>query len=157
MKFKGIILTILLLTGICILSIKVCQLELKKRAIKKDLIELSNIKYGLFSIDDWKEILANIITKKIKEFNLDDANKEALRQEITKLLTQQIDILEHRFKEKQSQSIIGLLQGTVVEFTGIFDQIKKDIPYYTRGIIDFVNDPRTKVDLRAYVLKKLND
>ena len=56
MKNKGLLFNILLLTGILYLTITVYLNETKKRQIKEDLIELSMIKYGLFNVDEWKEI-----------------------------------------------------------------------------------------------------
>ena len=34
--------------------------------MKEDLIELSKVKYGLFNVDEWKKVLARIITKKLR-------------------------------------------------------------------------------------------
>ena len=69
MTSKRLTITTLLLTGICYLSIVVYRTETERQKIKEDLIELSKIKYGLFSVDEWKKILSDIITKKIEEFN----------------------------------------------------------------------------------------
>jgi hypothetical protein len=157
MKIKGIIIPILLLLIVFILSIIVCQSEIEKRAIKKDFIELSNIKYGIFSIDEWKEIIAIIITKKIKEYNLDGVNRVQLRQKVSVFLAQQIDKYEVSYYEERSHTFSGFLQATVADVTNIFGHIKKQIPNTTDDILNFINDPKNRGEIRNYILKKLNE
>jgi len=75
-KIRPILIVLLIIGTIC-LSLLIYQSKRKKREIKEDLIELSNIKYGLFNVDEWKNIATTIITKKIEEFELkgDNAGK----------------------------------------------------------------------------------
>lgn len=155
---RGLIVTILLLTGIVYLSIAVYTIETEKRKIKEDLIELSKIKYGLFSVDEWKRILAEIITKKIEEFNLQGANKEKMRKELEEFLYRQISDLEERYYEEKSQSFFGfLIQNPVTAITGVFGKIKRDIPIFTEGILNFLNDPKNRKAISGYIINKLNE
>ncbi len=108
MKNKGLTITILLLAGIMYLSIIVYQTETEKRKIKEDLMELSKIKYGLFSVDEWKKILATIITKKIEEFNLDGADRLEMKRKISKILHVAINDLKEAFHEENSQKLLVL-------------------------------------------------
>ena len=71
MKKPKLFILFILLGFVIFLSLKVYTTEQKKRNMKEDLIELSKIKYGLFSVDEWKQILASIITKKVGEFNFE--------------------------------------------------------------------------------------
>lgn len=63
------LLIVILLISLCCLSYLIYQTD-QKREVKQDQIELSNIKYGLFNVDEWKKILTNLLTKKIEEFEL---------------------------------------------------------------------------------------
>lgn len=78
--------------------------------MKEDLIELSKIKYGLFSVDEWKQILASIISKKVEEFNFEGSNRDNMRKEISTFLYKQIDQFEQRFREQNSGSIGGFFR-----------------------------------------------
>lgn len=154
---KNILACILLLLVI-FLSYNVYQKEQRKKVFKEDLIELSKIKYGLFNVDEWKKILADIITKKIEEFNLQGANKEKMRKELTAFLSTQIDQLENRYYEEKSKSFWGfLIQNPVTSISGIFGKIKRDIPIFTEGILNFLNDPKNRKAIRGYIIGKLNE
>lgn len=153
-----LILITLVLVSILGLSILVYNKEQQKRKLKEDLIELSKIKYGLFNVDEWKKILADIITKKIEEFNLQGANKEKMRAELTAFLTRQVGELEDRYYEEKSKSFFGfLIQNPVTAISGIFGKIKRDIPIFTEGILDFLNDPKNRKAIRGYIINKLNE
>lgn len=56
---------ILLIFLICLSTIGAHLEDLfsKKKAFEEDRIEVSNIKYGLFNVDEWKIILADLLTK----------------------------------------------------------------------------------------------
>lgn len=157
MKNKGLLITIFLLTGIVFLAATVYKIEIKKRKIKEDLIELSKVKYGLFSVDEWKRILSEIITKKIEDFNLDGANREKMRGEISSFLYRQIDEFEERYYEEKGQTFFGFLQSGVAAVTGTFGELKKNIPTFTEEILDFMNKPKNRKAIREFIIKKLND
>lgn len=147
----------LLLTGILFLTAITYKTEVDKRKVKEDLIELSKIKYGLFSVDEWKRILSEIITKKIEDFNLDAANREKMREEISTFLYKQIDEFEERYYEEKGQTFFGFLQSGVAAVTGTFGELKKNIPTFTEEILDFMNKPKNRRAIREFIIKKLND
>ncbi len=109
MNYRQIIVFILLF-GIVFFSAKVFQLEKEKIHIKADLVELSNIKYGLFSVDEWKVTLAEIITKKIEELNLDGANRGQMRADISKFLHEQVDVFEEAYYEERKRNVEGFFK-----------------------------------------------
>lgn len=157
MKNKGLLITILLLTGISFLGVTVFKTETEKRKTKEDLIELSKIKYGLFSVDEWKRILSDIITKKIEDFNLEGANREKMRDEISTFLYKQINEFEERYYEEKGQTFFGFLQSGVAAVTGTFGELKKNIPTFTEEILNFMNKPKNRKAIREFIIKKLND
>lgn len=135
----------------------VYKTEIEKRKIKEDLIELSKIKYGLFSVDEWKRILSEIITKKIEDFNLEGANREKMRDEISTFLYKQINEFEERYYEEKGQTFFGFLQSGVAAVTGTFGELKKNIPTFTEEILNFMNKPKNREAIREFIVKKLND
>jgi len=148
----GAVLTILLFIGGVMF-----YTNSQKRAIKEDLIELSNIKYGLFNVDEWKDILAEILTKKIKEFELDQTNREELKKKISKFLYNTLTRFERRFYDDNSNSIAGFFKSSVAALTGTFDKMKQEIPIFTNDIVNFIDDPANRDELRNFLIQKLND
>jgi hypothetical protein len=156
MKTNALLLS-MLLGGIVFLSVEVFLLETKKRELKEDLIELSKVKYGLFNVDEWKNVLATVITKKIDDFNLTGTNKEKIRAQVSGFLQRQLNEMEDRFYEENSKTVVGFfVKNSVASLTGIFKRVRKDIPKLTEEILDFLNDPRNKKAIKAYLIDKLN-
>jgi hypothetical protein len=136
---------------------EVYTLEKNKNELKLDLVELSKIGYGLFNVDEWKEVLADVITKKIAEFDLEGTNKQLMKAKIEHFLTKAINEMEVRYYEEKSSSVYGVLQGGVAKLTGTFNQLKKDIPVFTDQILNFLNEKENRKAIRGYFIKKLND
>jgi hypothetical protein len=146
-----------LLVATALLTSVIYKNEHKRQQIKEDLIELSKIKYGLFSVDEWKHLLAGIITKKIGEFNFEGENRAELHVKIEGLLREAVRQLRSDYEKSQSQNMLGFLQSTVLSFTGVFDQIENRIPWFTDQVIDFMNNPENRERIRGYIIMKLNE
>jgi hypothetical protein len=154
--FKTIILLVLIAV-ITFLSVRIYSIENQRRVFKEDVIELSKVKYGIFSVDEWKKILANIISKKVQELNFTGENRTEMRKKITTLLYKIIDDFEVQFREENSRSIGGFLQGIVADLAGGFGRIREKVPTFTETIMDFLNDPKNKKAIRAYIISKMNE
>lgn len=157
MKHVRTIGLVALIAIIGFLSVSIYSIENRRRVLKEDLIELSNVKYGIFSVDEWKKILANIISKKIEELNFTGENKAAMRKKISEFLYRVIDEYEKRYYEQNSRSISGLFKNLATQSLGAFKDIRKNVPHFTEEIMTFLNNPQNKRAIRAYILNKLNE
>lgn len=142
-RFKTITLVILIAV-IGFLSLKIYSIENQRRLLKEDLIELSQVKYGIFSVDEWKRVLANIISKKVEELNFSGENKAAMRKQIAQFLYKVIDEYETRYYEQNSRSFSGILKNLATQSFGAFKDIRKNVPHFTEEILKFLNDPKKK-------------
>jgi hypothetical protein len=129
----------------------------EKREIKEDLIELSNIKYGLFNADEWKKILANIISKKINEFELAGNNRTQMEEKISGFLYKAIGDFEARYNEQNSGDLFGLIKNIGAKALNVFGHLKENIPNFTKQILDFLDDPKNKKALKGYLTNKLDE
>lgn len=157
MRRLPVYLIFLLLSSIIILSWIVSRSEIKRQACKNDLIELNNIRYGLFSVDEWKNMAASIIANKIHEMEFSDENKEVMREKISAFLYELIDGFEERFYEDKSTSLSGIIQSGIVSLTGTFSQLRQDVPVFTEQIIAFLDEPESRETLRAYLSGQLEE
>ncbi|MCD4735042.1 MAG: paraquat-inducible protein A [Bacteroidales bacterium] len=133
--------------------------ETAKREIKKDLVELSNIKYGLFNVDRWKIILADILTKKIESFNIDESNRPELKEKITGFLYEVIDEFELDYKESnRKKSWTGIsYKNMIANVTGVFSSLKEQVPEIAESVLDFLDDPENREKIRQYLHGKLTE
>ncbi|MEL6562543.1 MAG: paraquat-inducible protein A [Bacteroidota bacterium] len=159
MKFlRATIITLLLLSSVWA-SISIYQSSLQARMLKEDQIALSKVKYGLFNVDEWKNLLTNILSKKIDEININEDNQDEMREKISTFLYAAIKEFEVNFKRKNSkEALFGLsFKNGVARTTGIFKRIKEEVPNLTEQTINFINDPENKRRIKLYLTEKLNE
>lgn len=153
---KYILITTLLFILLFTQTVFISQREANKREVKEELIELSMIKYGLFSIDEWKVILAEIISKKIDELDLTAGDREIMRKRISDFLTNTIHELERSYNKQKSKSISGFLQRGVASVTDIFGHLKKQVPSLTQAILEFIEKPDNRAFMKDYIIKTID-
>jgi hypothetical protein len=136
-------------------SLEVYHKEQEKRHLRQDLIELSDIKYGLFNVDEWTSILATVVARKVQDLDLTRSNKEELNKRVSAFLYTTISDFEDRYY-KENRGIGGFFRKGVASVTDIFGAMKKDIPVFTKDIVAFLDDPQNKEQIRAYMLKELS-
>ncbi len=152
---KSIFIALFLLTAFC--SYRIYEVEQEKRQLKSEEIELSHIKYGLFNVDEWKLILADIIDKKIEAFEINKGNEAEIQKKVEGLLNTLIDEVEKLQREKNSKSLGGMLKQLITEVLVDFDEIREEIPTYAKAIIKKLNDPVTKAELKNFVSSKIEE
>lgn len=139
------------------LMVKIYQGENRLNTFKADAIEIANVKYGLFNVDEWKSILADIITEKINDFEIDADNRQNIESRISTLLTTVIDQFEASYYQKNASSISGFFQGSIAGLTGVFSRMKEDIPMFSEEIVNFINEEGNRDSIREYILLKLDE
>lgn len=133
------------------------QIQKEMASIKNDRVELLKVKYGLFNVDEWKKIAADVIAQKVESFNLEEGNREELRKKIEGFLIETIDEFENRYYEENSRTFRGILKSATAEITGTFNHLKKDIPTFTEQIINFLDEPENREAIRRFLQDKVNE
>lgn len=151
---KTIFLFLLLLIGFC--SWTLFQIEQERRDLKTDQIEINHIKYGLFNADEWKVILADIVTKKINEFEVTPDNRKEVLKKTEALLYKLIDEVERVYREKNQRSFGGLIKQLFADVFVDMDKIRSGVPEYAEALVDELNKPETKANIRQMVIDKIN-
>lgn len=159
---RSVIFTILTV-AISILSVVIWKGEMQKHAVKDDLLQLSEIQYGLFNVDEWKKILIRVLEKNIKEFQLNEQDRDELKEKVEKFLYETVEDFEQRYHQAEKnregnfiEKITGDLRSAVVTSTKLFDHVKADIPQFTVEIVDFINDPENAAMLKSVLTEKLD-
>ena len=157
MKALRLFILALLIGTSVFFSYKIYQQEKLNQELKIDLVELSDIKYGLFNVDEWKDVFADVIATKMADINLQNTDEEALKKDIAAFLEKAVDGFEKRYNEEnKSSGFAGLLKKSISSFAGIFDQIKKDIPIFTEDIYKFLTGSGSKDIIKEYLSNELD-
>lgn len=150
------LINILVLAALLITAIFIGVTESKRRTVKEDLVELSNIQYGLFNVDEWKKIIENVIEKQVNDFQVTSQNKEDLRKSISGFLNTELSKLEKIYYKENKKDFMGLVRSSVASITNIFGEIKKNVPELTHDIIKFLDDPKNKGAIKEYLIEKVH-
>jgi hypothetical protein len=157
MRYLRPLALLTILIALFFISIIVYRTEVRKRKIKEDLVELSKVKYGLFNVDEWKKVLAGIVTRKVEEFNFEMGNKDEMRTRISQFLHKLVSDLEKTYFDEKSQSVVGMMQANIAKATDIFGVMKSHIPEFTGQVLDFMSHPENRDQVRNYIINKLNE
>lgn len=157
MKNIRLLLIISLLLSLGTLAVLIYQTNHKKRLIKEDLIEISDIKYGLFNVDEWRDIVSEIIAKKIDELEVQGKDKVKLEKKITDFLHDVIHDFEKDYYDKNRDSFSGIIKNIGASAFDIFGSMKIRIPEFSKQIVEFLDDPENKKNLKAYITAKINE
>lgn len=152
---KTILIVIVIVMAIS--CVRIIALERHLAGLRRDRIELNHIKYGLFNVDEWKVVLADILTKKIRELEITKENRPKMKRKVEKLLYQIVDELEQGIRENGGQSIGGFLQSFIANIVGVSDRMREKVPRYADMVLDYLNNPKNREDLKDYLIKRLNE
>lgn len=150
------LINLILLAAIALLSIQVITLSKANQERKLDLAEINHIKYGLLNIDEWEEKIATIITNKINEFELVPENRDQLKQNLEHMLNGLINDFEKIFETRTSGKF-SKFKKWVAGFALDIDELRANVPVFAETILEELNNPETKEDLKAFVLGKLDE
>ena len=151
-----VILSALLLLATIIFTIQVIILAKQNQSLKIDRSEISHIRYGLLNVEEWEEQVAVIITEKIDEFELTPENQDQLQESVEDILHKVLDKVEILMEERTSGSFSGVKKW-IAGFAIDIDQLRDSIPSFATTILEELNKPETKAELKDYLLVKIND
>jgi len=151
-----IIVSGLLLIATVVFTIQVINIAKQNQKLKIDRSEVNHIRYGLLNVDEWEEQVSIIITEKIEEFELTPENQEQLQTSVEGILNKVLDKVEVLMEDRTSGAFSGVKKW-IAGFAVDIDQLRDSIPSFAVTILEELNKPETKVELKNYLLVKLND
>lgn len=156
MKHVKTILYAVIFIGAAFISQQIISLSKANQLRKQDYADINNIKYGLFSINQWKVKLSDIINSEIKDLDF-KGNEKQLKPMIEAQLDHLIDGVNVKMKEKNSKTVKGKFkQAFINTFVDIKD-IKAGIPTYADDIIKLMQKPKAKKGLKGILIDKVDD
>ncbi len=138
-----------------ILGQKIISLSMQNQARKQDYSDINSIKYGLFSINQWKNQLADIINAEIKNLDL-KGNEKEIKPMLESQLNSLIDGVNKKMKEKNKKSVKGKIKQAFINTFVDVDDIKKGIPQYADEIMRLMQKPKSKKKLKGMILDKVD-
>ena len=138
-------------------SVLLHRSEMRRSAMKTDLKEISHITYGLFNVDRWRIILSDIVSKKVRALEVTPENRAELKVQIEGLMYAMIAEVESVVETNNKKSgLKGMLRKAFLDLFVDIKVIKAGVPRYADQVLDYLNDPKNREELREMVLKQFN-
>jgi hypothetical protein len=147
--------SVAIIVASAILCQQVVSHSLSNQQNKNDYAELNHVKYGLFSVKEWKRQLAVILVEEIDKLDLSSANEQELRKHVEVQLNALIDNVDKRIREANSGSVKGWVKQSFVNAFVSLEDIKKGIPEYADAVIREMTKTKTKGQIKTMLTKQL--
>jgi hypothetical protein len=155
MKLLNVILSLIIIIASVILCQQIISNSISNQESKNYYAELNNVKYGLFSVDEWKKQIAVILDEEINKLYLSRKTERELRMHIEILLNTLIDKVYKIIREGDSGSAGGVVRQAFVKIFINLDDIKKGIPEYADAIMHEITKPKTRGQIKTLLNKEV--
>ncbi len=154
-NLKTIFYTIILLIA-AVLGQQIISLSKDNQLRKQDYSDINNIKYGLFSINQWKKQISEIVNSEISGLDL-KGNEATIKPMLETQLNQLIDGVNKKMKAKNEKSVKGKMKQAFINTFVDIDDIKAGIPQYADDIMKLMQKPKAKKNLKGLLQDKVDD
>ncbi len=123
-----------------------------------DLAEINGVQYGLLNAEVWVEQISTILERRIDGFEVTETNRPQLKQNIEVVLDRLLVEVEGYLHRRNAggdnwlQRVRGSLQQGVQDLVLDFDELRAQVPTYANAVLDELNRPATRDDIKRQVL-----
>ena len=154
-KLFNLILSVIIIIASVLLCHQIILNSISNQEDKKDYAELNHVKYGLFSVDEWKRQLNVILAEEINKLDLSRTDEREFRKHIEVLLNTLIDKVAKKIREGNKGSAEGWVAQAFIDIFVSLEDIKKGIPEYADAIIHEMTKSKTKGQIKTMLNKQL--
>jgi len=131
-------------------------LSKSQQQLKEDYSMVNNITFGVFSVDLWREKIADIVTQKIKGFKVTDGQKKQLRKQIETQLHDMVDQVTAEFNRPQ-KTIGGKLKKFAFRQFVDPKELHQQVPGFAKTIIARIASPKATNKLKNIATTKFEE
>jgi hypothetical protein len=155
MKLLKLFSSLIIIIASVILCHQIISNSISNQKNKNDYAELNDVKYGLFSVEEWKRQITVILAEEINKLDLARTNERELRKHIEVLLNTLIDKVDKKIREVNSGSAEGRVKQSFINIFISLEDIKKGIPEYTDAVIHEMTKSKTRGQIKTVLHKQL--
>lgn len=135
---------------------KLHALSEQQERIKHDYSDINNITYGLFSVQQWKDNVADIVRHQVRGLKMTKKQKKILQTEVEQVLLALIDKAE-ALVNKPKKTISGKIQKFAIKNFVNSDSIRAQVPTFAKKIMAEIDNPKNKKQLGKMALGEFNE
>ena len=154
-KLFNLILSVIIIIASVMLCHQVVSNAFSNQKDKNDYAELNHVKYGLFSVDEWKRQITAILAEEINKLDLSRTDEREFRKHIEVLLNTLIDKVAKKIREGNKGSAEGWVAQAFIDIFVSLEDIKKGIPEYADAVMHEITKSKTKGQIKTLLSKQL--
>lgn len=155
MKLLKMFLSLLIVIASVILCRQIISNSISNQENKNDYAELNHVKYGLFSVEEWKRQITVILAEEINKLDLSTTNERELRKHIEVLLNTLIDKVDKKIREENKGSAEGWVKQSFINMFVSLEDIKKGIPEYADAVMHEITKSKTRDQIKTTLSEQL--
>jgi len=155
MKIFKLILAILICIASVVLTQQIVVNAIENQKLKTDSAEINHIKYGLFSVNQWKAKLTQIVISEINKAKLTSKNEAQLKKHLEAQLDVLIDKVDEKIKESNKETTKGKMKQFLIDKFVDMDKIKEGIPEYADAMLAEIKKKETQKELKGMVKQQV--
>ncbi len=155
MRLCKLILSLMIIFASVVLCQQIISNSISNQHNKNDYAELNHVKYGLFSIDEWKLQINAIIVAEINKLDLSEANELDLRKHFELLLNKLIDDIDNKVKKGNAGSAKGWVKQSFINIFISLEDIKRGVPSYADAVIHRIKESKARDQFHSLLNKQL--
>jgi hypothetical protein len=155
MKYVKLLFSLIIFITVAALGTQIIIRSKQNQKYKHEYAEINHFKYGLFSVDVWKEKLSYIISDEIEKLSLTRGNEKQIKVHLEKQLSILIDKMVAKMKKENYKTTEGWFkQGFIDSFVNV-PEIKKGIPSYADAIWKEMSSRKTEKQIKGMLKEKV--
>lgn len=124
---------------------------------KSNDAELNHVKYGIFSVDAWKDQLLAAAKSEFEKIYSSKETEEEMKDHISTIMTKMIDEVVARVKSENEKTTSGKVKQLFIDMFVDIENLKKGVPQYTDAVILELKKPKTKDQVKSAVVGQLEE
>ena len=170
MKLFSYSVSVVLFISSILLGYRICKDMQLQQELTSDLNELTKAKYGIFNMDEWKHLMADIVTAKIENFNLESDDRLIMKTKVTELIYKFLQSGKEAFYEERRirydhdesgieqlySNIKNTFQTVIADAIDIFDVLEQKVPEMADQFMGYMEREENRENLRGYILEQIN-
>lgn len=157
MHYAKLVVAFLLFVGISLLGLDTVQRSQNLQLTKAQYSEVNHFSYGLFSVDQWKKQLAQIVSDEISGISFKGETGSTMKKHLEVQLGILIDKIALRIKKNNYKTTEGWFKQSFIEsFVNVKD-IKAGIPEYADAMMKEIASPRTEAQIKGMLKTKVDE
>lgn len=131
--------------------------------VQAERAEIAHVRYGLLDADQWVARVSAVLSQRIQDFRVTEANRPALERTIEEMLDRLLREVETLLRQRNAQGegwlerLQGSLRQGVQEWLVDFDALRARVPLYADAVLAELDRPQTRAEIERALLAALDD